>query len=90
MAERLVGSGQAGDIVLLSGTVFTGRDEVHKFLHKGGDLPALRDAVIYHCGPVVLEEGGRYRVVAAGPNSSGLPDIAARTIGCNLFSAPAR
>src|SRR5207244_5208936 len=25
---------------------------------------------IYHCGPVVLEEGGKYRVVAAGPTTS--------------------
>lgn len=61
---------KAGDIVLLSGTVFTGRDEVHKYLHKGGDLPVLKDGVIYHCGPVVLEEGGKYRVVAAGPTTS--------------------
>ena len=29
-------------MVLLSGTVFTGRDEVHKYLHKGGDLPVLQ------------------------------------------------
>jgi fumarate hydratase class I len=61
---------KAGDIVLLSGTVFTGRDEVHKYLHKGGDLPVLQNSVIYHCGPVVLEEGGKYRVVAAGPTTS--------------------
>jgi fumarate hydratase class I len=61
---------KAGDIVLLNGTVFTGRDEVHKYLHKGGALPVLRDAVIYHCGPVVLEEKGKYRVVAAGPTTS--------------------
>jgi fumarate hydratase class I len=61
---------KAGDIVLLSGTVFTGRDEVHKYLHKGGDLPVLKDGVIYHCGPVVLEESGKYRVVAAGPTTS--------------------
>jgi fumarate hydratase class I len=61
---------KAGDIVLLSGTVCTGRDEVHKYLHKGGDLPVLRDGVIYHCGPVVLEENGGYRVVAAGPTTS--------------------
>jgi fumarate hydratase class I len=61
---------KAGDIVLLSGTVFTGRDEVHKYLHKGGDLPVLKDGVIYHCGPVVLEENGGYRVVAAGPTTS--------------------
>lgn len=61
---------RAGDIVLLSGTVFTGRDEVHKHLHKGGELEVLRGGVIYHCGPVVLEDGGTYRVMAAGPTTS--------------------
>ncbi len=61
---------KAGDIVLLSGTVFTGRDEVHKYLYKGGELDVLKDGVIYHCGPVVLKENGRYRVVAAGPTTS--------------------
>src|SRR5262249_48220436 len=70
LTESAVRDLKAGDIVLLSGTVFTGRDEVHKYLHKGGDLPVLRDSVIYHCGPVVLEEGGKYRVVAAGPTTS--------------------
>ena len=61
---------RAGDIVLLSGTVFTGRDAVHKYLHQGGELEVFRDGIIYHCGPVVLEEGGKYRVVAAGPTTS--------------------
>src|SRR5262245_4466651 len=61
---------RAGDMVLLSGTVFTGRDEVHKYLYKGGDLPHLAGGVIYHCGPVVLKEKGGYRVVAAGPTTS--------------------
>jgi fumarate hydratase class I len=61
---------KAGDVVLLSGTVFTGRDEVHKYLYKGGDLPVLKDGVIYHCGPVVLEENDKYRVTAAGPTTS--------------------
>jgi fumarate hydratase class I len=61
---------KAGDVVLLSGVVHTGRDEVHKHLHKGGHVPDLQGAVIYHCGPVVLEEGGKYRVVAAGPTTS--------------------
>jgi fumarate hydratase class I len=61
---------RAGDIVMLSGTVFTGRDAVHKYLHKGGDLPVIQNGTIYHCGPVVLEEKGTYRVVAAGPTTS--------------------
>src|SRR5204863_5936458 len=70
LTEEKVRGLKAGDIVLLSGTVFTGRDEVHKYLHKGGELDVIKNGVIYHCGPVVLEEGGRYRVVAAGPTTS--------------------
>jgi len=70
LTEEAVRGLKAGDVVLLSGTVFTGRDEVHKYLHKGGDLPVLKDGVIYHCGPVVLEDNGSYRVVAAGPTTS--------------------
>ncbi|MGL4555571.1 MAG: FumA C-terminus/TtdB family hydratase beta subunit [Gemmataceae bacterium] len=61
---------KAGDVVLLSGTVYTGRDEVHKYLDRGGELPQIRGGVIYHCGPVVMKEGGGYRVVAAGPTTS--------------------
>jgi fumarate hydratase, class I len=70
LAEADVRKLKAGDVVLLSGTVFTGRDAVHQFLHKGGDLPVLKGGVLYHCGPVVLEESGTYRVVAAGPTTS--------------------
>jgi fumarate hydratase class I len=68
--EQTVRNLKAGDVVLLSGTVYTGRDEVHKHLYQGNDLPILNQGVIYHCGPVVLEENGGYRVVAAGPTTS--------------------
>jgi fumarate hydratase class I len=70
LTDQAVRGLKAGDVVLLSGTVFTGRDAVHQYLHKGGELDVLKDGVIYHCGPVVLEEGGTYRVVAAGPTTS--------------------
>jgi fumarate hydratase class I len=70
LTEEAVRGLAAGDMVLLSGTVFTGRDEVHKYLYKGGDLPVLQGGVIYHCGPVVLKEEPGYRVVAAGPTTS--------------------
>jgi fumarate hydratase class I len=70
LTEQDVRRLKAGDIVLLSGTVFTGRDAVHQYLHKGGDLDPIRGGIIYHCGPVVLEENGTYRVVAAGPTTS--------------------
>ncbi len=61
---------KVGDVVLLDGVVFTGRDAVHKYLHDGGALDVIRDGVIYHCGPVVLKQGNEYRVVAAGPTTS--------------------
>lgn len=67
LSEEDVRKLKAGDVVLLSGTVFTGRDAVHQYLHKGGELDVLRGAVIYHCGPVVLEN----RVPSAG---QGLPN----------------
>jgi fumarate hydratase class I len=61
---------KVGDVVLLDGVVFTGRDAVHKYLHDGGELDVIRNGVIYHCGPVVLKDGSEYRVVAAGPTTS--------------------
>jgi fumarate hydratase class I len=70
LTEAQVRSLRAGDIVLLSGVVYTGRDEVHKYLFKGGELDLIKGGVIYHCGPVVLEEEGVHRVVAAGPTTS--------------------
>ena len=60
-----------GTAVTLRGLIFTGRDRLHKYLHDGGPSPVpLRDGAIYHCGPVVVEEEGGWRVVAAGPTSS--------------------
>src|SRR5215467_2946917 len=61
---------KVGDVVLLDGVVFTGRDAVHKYLHDGGELDEIRNGVIYHCGPVVLKDSNGYRVVAAGPTTS--------------------
>ena len=61
---------KVGDVVLLDGIVFTGRDAVHKYLHDGGDLDVIQNGVIYHCGPVVIKNGGEYRVLAAGPTTS--------------------
>jgi len=70
LSEADVKSLKVGDVVLLDGVVFTGRDEVHKYLHDGGELEVIRGGVIYHCGPVVMKEGGEYRVLAAGPTTS--------------------
>lgn len=70
LSEEDVRGLKAGDFVLISGVVNTARDAVHKYLFDGGDLESLRNEVIYHCGPVVVKEGDRYKVVAAGPTTS--------------------
>jgi fumarate hydratase class I len=63
---------KVGDMVLITGKLFTGRDAVHKRLHEGADSPVnLENQIIYHCGPVVIEKGeGDYEVKAAGPTTS--------------------
>ena len=68
--EKEVRGLKAGDVVLLSGIVNTARDAVHKYLFDGGDLQGIHNSVIYHCGPVVIQDGDEYRVVAAGPTTS--------------------
>ncbi len=70
LSEEDVRQLKVGDVVLLNGDLFTGRDAVHKYLFDGGELDVLRGAVIYHCGPVVVQRDGEYEVVAAGPTTS--------------------
>lgn len=62
---------KVGDMVEISGKLFTGRDAVHKYLHEGGEIPvSLQDQIIYHCGPVVIKQGKGWKVTAAGPTTS--------------------
>ncbi len=69
--ERAVRGLVAGDAVLVSGLVHTGRDRFHKHFADGGRLPVdFRDGALFHCGPVVLRRGGSWKVVAAGPTTS--------------------
>jgi fumarate hydratase class I len=69
--EEKIRALRVGDMVEITGIVFTGRDAVHKYLHDGGKPPVdLRDSIIYHCGPVVVKEAGKWVVKAAGPTTS--------------------
>jgi fumarate hydratase class I len=61
---------RVGDVVLISGRVFTGRDAVHAHLMKNTPPVDLNGAVLYHCGPVVVQDGDSWRVTAAGPTTS--------------------
>lgn len=74
LTEDAVRALKVGDEVSITGTLFTGRDAVHKFLHEGGQLPpgvSFAGGILYHCGPVVIkDESGRWKCVAAGPTTS--------------------
>jgi len=70
ISDAQIRSLHVGDVVLISGRVFTGRDAVHAHLMKHEPPVDLRGAVLYHCGPVVMKEGDGWRVTAAGPTTS--------------------
>jgi len=72
ISEDQIRALKVGDVVLITGECFTGRDAVHAHLMHN-PLPEgvdLQGAVLYHCGPVMLKEGNEWKVKAAGPTTS--------------------
>jgi len=57
----------AGDVVFLSGPVFTARDKAHALMRQVGSPVSLQGAALYHCGPLIKDD----RVLSAGPTTSG-------------------
>jgi fumarate hydratase class I len=68
--EATIRSLKVGDVVMVSGRAYTGRDAVHHHLVSHDPPVDLRGALIYHCGPVVAKDGAGWRVTAAGPTTS--------------------
>jgi len=62
---------KVGDVVQLSGPMYTGRDALHKYLTTHDSPVDLDGSALYHCGPVMLkDEDGNWHVKAAGPTTS--------------------
>jgi fumarate hydratase class I len=70
ISEEKIRSLKVGDVVLISGDMFTGRDAVHTYLMKHEPPKDLRGQIIYHCGPVMLKNNGTWKMMAAGPTTS--------------------
>jgi fumarate hydratase class I len=70
LSESDVRALKVGDVVLISGEMYTGRDAVHAYLMKNPPPVDLHGAVLYHCGPVMLKTGDQWTVKAAGPTTS--------------------
>ena len=58
---------RAGDVVFLSGPLFTARDKAHALMRRAGCPVSLEGAALYHCGPIIQDK----RVLSAGPTTSG-------------------
>lgn len=73
LTDETIESLRAGDSVLISGDLLTGRDAAHKrffqLLEQGKPLPVdVKGQVIYYVGPAPAKPG--YPVGPAGPTSS--------------------
>ncbi len=77
LTKEAVAGLRAGDVVRISGVIYTARDAAHKrlteALARGEQLPLdLRDNVIYYVGPSPTKPGEV--VGSAGPTTSGRMD----------------
>lgn len=75
ISEADVRKPRAGDIVYLSGTMFTARDAAHErmldYYKRGEKLPIKMEGLaLFHCGPIVKKVDGKYVVISAGPTTS--------------------
>jgi tartrate/fumarate subfamily iron-sulfur-dependent hydro-lyase beta chain len=69
---------QIGDIIFVTGTIFTARDEAH---HKMLSLPKKNIPFdpakmgLFHCGPLMKKINEEWQVVSAGPTTSSRMEI---------------
>ncbi|MBB4825374.1 fumarate hydratase class I [Sporosarcina luteola] len=71
ITEEQIRELKVGDVVKISGRMYTGRDAIHKYLSDHDSPVELDGQIIYHCGPVVLKNAdGSYEIKAAGPTTS--------------------
>jgi fumarate hydratase class I len=70
LTEAQMRSLKVGDVVIINGEMYTGRDNVHAYLMKNPPPVDLNGSILYHCGPVMLKQGDNWVVKAAGPTTS--------------------
>lgn len=71
ITEKQIRELQVGDVVSITGRMYTGRDAIHHHLMSHDAPVDLNGQIIYHCGPVMQkDEAGDWHVRAAGPTTS--------------------
>lgn len=75
ISEEEIRKLRVNDVLYVSGTMFTARDQAHKraleYFKQGKPLPLrLEGLAVFHCGPIVKKKEDRWTIVAAGPTTS--------------------
>jgi len=73
--EKTVRGLNIGETVYLTGDVITGRDEMHaraiEYSQIGKPVPeGIVNSALFHCGPIIVDDGKGWKAVAAGPTTS--------------------
>jgi len=75
ISEEEIRKLKVNDVLYVSGTIFTARDQAHKraleYFNQGKVLPLnLEGLAAFHCGPIVKKKEDGWTIVAAGPTTS--------------------
>ncbi len=67
---------KVGDIIYVTGKVFTARDEAHHMMLGKDKIPFdPRAMALYHCGPLMKKTKEGWQVISAGPTTSSRMEI---------------
>lgn len=63
---------KSGEVVYLTGRIFTARDQAHIMMLRDGIPPELetKRLAVYHCGPIAKPDPLGWRILSAGPTTS--------------------
>ncbi|MDP2814977.1 MAG: Fe-S-containing hydro-lyase [Erysipelotrichaceae bacterium] len=83
LKQEVLNQLQAGDLVFISGTVYTARDAAHKRmfedLNRSGSLPFdIRNQILYYVGPSPTPPGQNFG--SAGPTTASRMDVYTPTL----------
>jgi fumarate hydratase subunit beta len=72
---------QVGDVVYLTGEIYTARDKAHQRIieyfdiDRATEIPIPREAILYHCGPLMRKGSYGGDIIAAGPTTSSRMEV---------------
>jgi tartrate/fumarate subfamily iron-sulfur-dependent hydro-lyase beta chain len=67
---------KVGDILYVTGKIFTARDEAHHMMLEKEKIPFNPSEMgLFHCGPLMKKVGNKWEVVSAGPTTSSRMEI---------------